>query len=227
MSLVRPALFVLALTTGCSSAGTDRTVTLVDAGGGTGSGSGTPDAPTQAACLLRPQLGAPMPMQQEGHSRKSMGESTPDNFYLFADLNQDTMPDILLVDLWKGYGAFTSGFPTSAMTINLAGTEASYETCGACITVQTDYTMSGPTGDPYIATAGSLALTSVSPTSIAGTLSNVTFTHVTIDPMSGATTPHADGCAATLTSVAFSATPTPDTMFTGSGRVKLRIDRGE
>jgi hypothetical protein len=78
--------------------------------------------------------------------------------------------------------------------------------------VQTDYTMSGPTGDPYIATAGSLALTSVSPTSLAGTLSNVTFTHVTIDPMSGATAPHADGCSATLSSVAFSAVPTPDTM---------------
>jgi hypothetical protein len=227
-------LTILAPLVACSSAGDGRSVTLIDApgggsggGGGGGGGGGTPDAPSQATCLLSKTLGAVTPTQQEGHSRKTeMTATAPDNFYLFADLNQEQMPDILLVDLWAGYGAFTSGFPTGPMTVQLTGEEASYETCGACITVQTDYTMSGPTGDPYIATAGTLNLTSANPTSIAGSLSNVTFTHVTVDDMTGSTTPHADGCSGTLTSVSFQATPMPDTQLTGGGtRWKMTFGR--
>ena len=231
---VRHALVLSLLTlsplAACSSAGEGTTVTLIDApggGNGGGGGGGSPDAPSQATCLLAKTLGAVTPTQQEGHSRKSqMGATTPDNYYLFADLNQEQMPDILLVDLWKGYGAFQNGFPTGPMTVQLTGMEASYETCGACITVQTDYTMSGPTGDPYIATAGTLQLTSANANSIAGSLSNVTFTHVTIDQMSGVTAPHSDGCSATLASVTFQATPMPDTQFTGSIRYKVNFDRG-
>lgn len=229
---VRHALVSLLLTplVACSSAGEGRSVTLIDAPGGPGGGGGGgggPDAPAQATCLLPKTLGAVTPTQQEGHSRKTaMNATAPDNFYLFADLNQDQMPDILLVDLWKGYGAFQNGFPTSAMTVQLTGEESSYETCGACITVQTDYTMSGATGDPYIATAGTLNLTSANATSIAGSLSNVTFTHVTVDQMSGVTMPHADGCSGTLTSVSFQATPMPDTQLTGGGsRWKLTFDK--
>ena len=218
--------------TACSSAGEGKTVTLIDAaggngGGGGGGGGGSPDAPSEAACLLPKALGAVTPTQQEGHSRKSsMSATSPDNFYLFADLNQDQTPDILLVDLWTGYGAFQNGFPNGPTTVQLTGEEASYETCGACITVQTDYTMSGPTGDPYIATAGTLNLTAANANSIAGSLSNVTFTHVTIDQMSGVTAPHADGCSGTLTSVTFQTTPMPDTQLTGGGtRWKLSFDR--
>ena len=221
-------VFAFVLLTACSSAGEGRSVTLIDAPGGPGGGGGGgggADAPADATCLLSKTLGAVTPTQQEAHSRKSDTMMTaPDNFYLFADLNQDAMPDMLLVDLWKGYGAFTSGLPTGPMTVQLSGGESSYETCGACITVQTDYTMSGPTGDPYMATAGTLNLTSANATSIAGTLSNVTFTHVTVDPMSGVTTPSADGCSATLSSVSFSATTMPDTQFTGSNRYKMSFD---
>lgn len=216
----------------CSSAGEGRSVTLIDApgggnGGGGGGGGGGPDAPSQATCLLPQTLGAVTPTQQEGHSRKSMANATaPDNLYLFADLNQDPTPDILLVDLWKGYGVFQNGFPTGPMTVQLSGAESSYETCGACITVQTDYTMSGPTGDPYIATAGTLSLTAANATTISGSLSNVTFTHSTIDQMSGVTTPSADGCSATLSSVSFQATVMPDMQVAaGHTRWKLTFDR--
>ncbi|MDB4963187.1 MAG: hypothetical protein JWP01_3186 [Myxococcales bacterium] len=199
-------------------------VTLVDAS----PVGGNIDAPAQVDCLLPSSLGSVTPSTQEGHFAMSMGETTPDNYYLYADLNADASPDVLLIDLYKGFGAFMAGFPTGPQAVTLTGAEASYDSCGACIMALTDYTMAGPTGDPYFATGGTLNLTSVSNTSIAGTLSNVTLVHSVIDMDTNVTTPHPDGCSSTLGSISFSATPTAQTFAPGSRprlKINLRHDR--
>jgi hypothetical protein len=206
---------------GCGGGSDGTKVTLVDA-----SPIGTVDAPGPVECLLPSSLGSVTPAMQEGHFAMSMGATTPDNYYLYADLNTDASPDVLLIDLYKGFGAFMSGFPTGPQAVSLTGAEASYDSCGACVMALTDYTMSGPTGDPYFATGGTLNLTSVSNTSIAGTLSNVTLVHSTIDMDTNVTTAHPDGCTSTLGSISFSATPTAAAFTAGSRlKINLRHDR--
>ena len=186
-------------------------------------GNTTADA-APATCLLPASLGAVTPSQQEGHSAMGKMSTTVDNYYLYADLNTDAQPDVLLLDLYDGYGAFAGGFPTTATTVLLTGDETSYDSCGACVMALTDYTMSGPTGDPYFAQGGMLNLTSVSATSIAGTLNNVSFTHVTIDDQN-VTTPKGDGCDSTLTSLSFSAVPEPDALVGGGTRWRLKLGK--
>jgi hypothetical protein len=174
-------------------------------------------------CLLPASLGTVTPTMQDAHSAMSAMATMPDNFYLYADLDADPSPDILLIDLYAGYGAFMAGLPTAPAMIDISGAETSYDTCGACLLAQTDLDTAAMTftGDPYFATAGTLQLTSVSPTSIAGTLTNITFTHATIDPDTSATTPLGDGCSSTLASLAFSAVPVPDPAV--NGRIRLGI----
>jgi hypothetical protein len=58
-----------------------------------------------------------------------------------------------------------------------------------------------------MATAGSVEITMLSPTMIAGTLTNINFAHVDIS-MAG-TIPNASGCTTTLATMPFTAMVTP------------------
>lgn len=173
-------------------------------------------------CKVNQSYGAVTPTTQEAHS--AMDDQGGTNYWVFLDINADAMPDIMLVDLYPGFGAFADGIPATGATVQLTGEDASFETCGACVSIQPDYTDNGPADDQYIAVGGTLNLTSATATSLAGNLSNVTFQHVNVDQSSLATTPHPDGCMATLDSVAFSAMPMPETMATGS-RFRLTTKR--
>lgn len=176
-----------------------------------------------ANCLLPASLGTVTPQIQDAFYAMSAGATTPDNYYMFANLNDDPNPDYLLIDLYEGFGVFENGFPTAPTMITLAGDEAQYSTCGACITGRTDLDDQGEfTGSPYLATAGKLELTSVSPTSFAGKLTNVTLTHVNISDASPyESSVHPDGCTSTIDSLEFSATPEADP--TNAARTRLRI----
>ena len=162
-------------------------------------------------CLASASYASVTPTMPEFHSY--MDDDAMTDFYAFLDLNQDAMPDVMLIDLYAGFGAFEAGIPATGTTVQLTGAEASPDTCGACITIQVDYTENGSTEDQststYIADGGTLNLTSATATSFAGNLNNVTFKHVNVDSDLVAT-PHPDGCTATLASVSFSGMPEPD-----------------
>lgn len=201
MKSVHLLLTSLLVACGGGSGSNDDKITLPDA-------STTADAPQQASCLLASSLGTVTPAMQFAEWSPDMEDPAAVASYVYgAALNADAMPDALFVELYAGYGAFMTGYPTAATSVTLTGVESGYDTCGACVLAITDLTQSGATGDPYMATAGTLELTSVSKTKLTGKLTNVTLTHVTIDPMSLATAPHADGCTSSLASIEFDAVP--------------------
>ena len=121
--------------------------------------------------------------------------------------------DVSLFSTLPPFGATITAMPS----IDLSS-QSDYATCGACVMTVVDADTNqaatkslielGPT---YIATSGTLGLTTVaafpavSTSRVTGTLSNVVFTHVNIDPVTGATTSAGDGCKFTVTSVAFDA----------------------
>ncbi|MFN0253591.1 MAG: hypothetical protein ACKV2T_42380 [Kofleriaceae bacterium] len=187
-----------ALLAACGDDG-GQNVTIVDGGGSGGDAA-------NVACKASSSYGSPTPSMQEAHSAMdSMGNQ---NLWVFLDLNADASPDIMLVDLYAGYGAFQGGLPAAGATVQLTGDEVSPATCGACVSIQVDYTEQGPADDIYLADGGMLTLTAATTTSLAGSLSNVTFKHMNVDS-EGIATPHPDNCTATLASIAFSATPMP------------------
>ena len=197
---MKKSVLLLGLLVACGGDdGDGPTIITPDAPGG-----GNVDASQPANCALAAELGT-APPSSETFFVIPEGETVPALYYTGAPLNQDAMPDILWVDLWDGYGAFENGFPTAGTTIQLTGDEAGADTCGACVSVWADATQQSR--EDYFATGGTLQLTSVSQTSVAGMLTNVTFAHVNIDEQSLATTPHPDGCTSALTSFSFSGTP--------------------
>lgn len=203
----RKGMFVtsVVLLAACGDDGGNN-VTILD-----GSGGGSDSA--MVTCKASSSYGAVTPTTQEAHSAMDM-DGNP-NYWVFLDLNADPTPDIMLVDLYGGYGVFETGLPATGGAFQLTGDEINPATCGACVSIQVDYTDMGPADDQYIADGGTLNLTSVTATSLAGNLSNVTFRHMNVDS-SGIATPHPDGCTATLTSIAFSATPAPEAAATRS-----------
>ena len=62
-------------------------------------------------------------------------------------------------------------------------------------------------GSYYFANGGTLNITSANP-NITGTMSNVTFVHVTVNFTSGAATPVGDGCETKIASGSFNGTVT-------------------
>lgn len=202
----RTQMFVtsLVLLAACGDDGGNN-VTILD-----GSGGGSDSA--MVTCKASSSYGAVTPTTQEAHSAMTMDGP---NYWVFLDLNADPTPDIMLVDLYGGFGVFEAGLPATGGAFQLTGDEVNPATCGACVSIQVDYTDMGPADDQYIADGGTLNLTSVTATSLAGNLSNVTFRHMNVDS-SGIATPHPDGCTATLTSIAFSATPAPEAAATRS-----------
>jgi hypothetical protein len=125
-------------------------------------------------------------------------------------LNTESMPDDLHVELWAQSGGFGAN-DIKTGTYQITGAELNYETCGICVFVNTDLHQSGSDvaiTDNYLATSGSVTLTSVGTNgsgTLAGSISNVMFTHVTLDPNSGSSTPVGD-CNTMISSATFSAT---------------------
>ncbi len=127
-------------------------------------------------------------------------DAGPQDFYqLEGALNAD--PDLFDVEIYDGYGVFTNGI--TAGTYTLSGDELNYATCGLCVLIQANATQSS--ADPYMATGGTITITSISPTgTLAGSGSSLTFTHVTIDQNSSQSTPVGDGCNSSIATVSFS-----------------------
>ena len=133
--------------------------------------------------------------------------------------------DWIWIELFEGPAPeyTTENFPAAPFTINLTGNELNYLTCSTCVTLTTDVNTTNTAEleylDDYMATAGSVEITMLSPTMIAGTLTNINFAHVDIS-MAG-TMPNASGCTSTLATLPFTAMVTP--MANGSLGAKVGL----
>ena len=172
-------------------------------GSGSGSGSGSSAACT-ASSSYSPTFGG------SDQQASTDGSGSAQNTIQYAGkLNTDASPDLLDLELYKGFGAFTAGITPKSVTIT--GAEADYASCGACVLILTDLHSNGSGGaaitDSYMASGGTLNLTSTTGT-LTGTLSNIQTRHVDIaqDGSGNITDPDdADGCKSDIASASFSA----------------------
>ncbi len=197
---------------------------LVACGGGGGNHLMLRDSPeggdvsTNGNCTATSSYGSPTLNPAAGDAMYLGSGSSQDTGFLeyyLNDLNSDPTPDELEIDLYSGYGAFMSGtglVRNGTYTLGTGG-EAMFSTCGACVVIDTDVSSQNVVTDFYYATGGTLTLTSVGTSSLAGSLANVTFAHV--DPSTDSSgnpipgdTASADGCQSAITAASFTATPT-------------------
>ena len=135
-------------------------------------------------------------------SMGSGSDATLHHMYFTGDLNTDTPPDQLYIDLWEKYGGFGSGDITTG-SFSLTGEDAAFSTCGTCVYIANDVDAdNGPAGY-YFAQGGTLTLTSVTGR-FTGSITNVTFVKVGIDADGFPTDePAAGDCSSTIASATF------------------------
>ncbi len=131
-------------------------------------------------------------------------------------LTTATAPDAIYVYIASKSAHFPGDITTGTFT--LTSDDAQAATCSICVFLYADLNLAANPATPaatYIATSGTVILTSLADKTsgtgtIAGSLSNVTFQQVTIDPTSQASTP--DGsCSSSVSSLSFSAASTLST----------------
>lgn len=175
-----------------------------------------PDAPIDAPkpCGATPTYGTVTPMDEIASRDLDVN---PTELYYDAAMNPDVKFDDLSLQLFKGLGAYTTG-EIAPGVVALSGPETNYETCGACVLIYVDLDPANEFMDDgvYMATGGTINLMTVTP-NIKGTLSNVSFTHVTIDADTFHSTPVGD-CTSTMTSMAFDFPVTTDMPFKGNSK---------
>ena len=111
---------------------------------------------------------------------------------------------------------FLSGFPPFGNTLTTMtgidlSSQSDYQTCGACVVLALALDANGnflANPQTFISVSGTLNVTTLPPfpatatSRVTGSVSNVVFEHVNIDPTTSATT-KLDDCQITLTSAAF------------------------
>jgi hypothetical protein len=180
-------------------------------GSAAGAGGAAAGAGGTVVCGVTPSYGpvtfAAAAQQAVGYGDAANGPS-PDEVDWDATLNNDVKPDVLDFTLFAGQDPFAAGITTK--TIDLAGQD-DLKTCGACVLLIAHADTNMPllrAGDDYIATSGTLMLTAVptlpitASSRVTGTLTNVVFKHVKINPTSFVTT-KIDDCKVTVTSANF------------------------
>lgn len=145
-----------------------------------------------------------------------------DVIFMRAPLEAGSPFDEIEIQLWAGFGALTNGFANG--TYPITGDETQFATCGVCVFLNTNRVDDQTYEDDYFATGGTVTLTSVQG-NLTGTVSNLTFEHVTV--AQGESTPVGDGCTTGVTAASFTApitTPPPakPRPVTGSTRAKTR-----
>ena len=93
-------------------------------------------------------------------------------------------------------------------TYQITGEELDFATGGVCVRIATNVSSAGQ-DDDYFATGGTVTITEAGSAvggTLTGTLTNITFHHVTIDPQTGATTQSPDTCTSGLTNATFTGT---------------------
>jgi hypothetical protein len=127
--------------------------------------------------------------------------SEADAFAFAADMDAAHPPDIVTMQFLRGRGAFASAIRPGSYP--LAGDELNLETCGLCVIVYGDCDRVTSCPDVYLATGGTVTLTSVAGR-LVGSAHDVTFEHVT-DPWSPpyVASPVGDGCQSSFSHMTF------------------------
>ncbi|HVY30813.1 MAG TPA: hypothetical protein VHB79_29845 [Polyangiaceae bacterium] len=113
---------------------------------------------------------------------------------------QDGIPrDEVEVTMWDGLGTFKNGIKEG--TYEIKGDDLDYKYCTLCVVLYDQVNLFGGNRGWYMATGGSLTLTSVEG-NLTGSLANVTFQHVYEDN-GGHSVPWADGCTTSVQGVGF------------------------
>lgn len=140
-------------------------------------------------CTIPASLGTATPVSQSA----SRDAGPPAELKYAAPLNTDAKPDIFKLVLIDGRGAMAGGI--AAKTVQLGGVESKYATCGACVEIFSDVDSSNNFAAFFIASSGTLTITSVSPR-ITGTLTDATLVHLDDnDAVVDSCTTHVDSLA--------------------------------
>jgi hypothetical protein len=165
-------------------------------GSGSGSGSGSGPAPcTATASYGAADFGSGSDQFAQTDGSGTTGSNAHTEVW-GAFLNADAAPDAIQLELYAASGGFTGDIV--AGTYPITGGDAQYKTCGICVRIFTDIDANNNSVDEYLASAGTVTLSSVSGANFAGTLSNITFDHVTI--ATDFTSTVVGDCTSTLTS---------------------------
>jgi hypothetical protein len=170
---VRPALLLVLLVvlTACSarlgSGGSEsveigpdaRTATESDAAPASGlDGSAVAANNACGVALVQGDLGS-----LSGEAGIDPQETGTDNIYYIqveTPLSaSDPAPDVVLVELWDGFGGFTGGKVRTG-TFPITGEDLDYDTCGICVLMLADVANNTP-AKLMLATAGTVTITSV------------------------------------------------------------------
>lgn len=168
----------------------------------------TPDA-APVACLAEETYGDAMFGDQQAFAQRMAASGAPDLIAGIGVLNMDQTPDIVQLELYKGFGPFAAGEIVPG-TYQLTGAELQYSSCGVCVRVLTDLdTMGNASDSGYFATGGTVTITMAGDQMGGGTLeftlSNITLEHVNINEQTFMSTPHPDMCESAVTSASFTA----------------------
>ena len=149
---------------------------------------------------------------------------------VIAPINADALPDLIWIELYEGPppAYTTANFPATPFTIQLTGAELNYFTCSTCISLTTDQDDANMAyADHFMATGGSVTITTLSPTMITGTVDNLTFKQVDFDFDTDMQTDAPTACTVTQSgSIPFTtpvAEPPPDPPFAPNGRRGIAI----
>ncbi|MBL4634608.1 MAG: hypothetical protein JKY56_12085 [Kofleriaceae bacterium] len=163
-----------------------------------------PDAEPNYCTLLESSYGdlGALPGTAEVGPQDSDTPLGPRLIKLRIPLNQDTNPDVLVIELWENDGVFLDGY--SAKTIVLIANQADLFECSACVFIAADFVV-GQSTNFNMTYSGQLIIDAIDPAPdtgrIQGSLTNLKLRAVTIDSSGQEVT--AMGCKTTLESITF------------------------
>ncbi|MEM9494173.1 MAG: hypothetical protein AAGC55_33815, partial [Myxococcota bacterium] len=153
-----------------------------DDGTGGGNGDGT-DGGT--ACVVPSEISEVNPTFRLV-SNFGGGDEPPDYTQWVGTripLDDSATPDLLDIDVFKGYGVFTEALQIG--TFEITGAETSYADCGACIAIFGDHSPELGSDHMLMAQSGTLTIDSLPAATggrYAGSIENVTLSEVVYDP---------------------------------------------
>jgi hypothetical protein len=184
-------------------------VPSADAAPGTADAAPSADAPASACSVSTADFGDKGALTGGAFFDDSTtADDASDDVLEFDALLETASPaDGISVILYAGYGAFSAGAIMPG-TYEISGEELDFATCGVCVLLATNATADGHEDD-YMATGGTVTITAAGTAvggTLSGTLTNVQFHHVTIDPQTGETTQAADTCTSAMSNATFTGT---------------------
>jgi hypothetical protein len=208
---------LLALTTACGGGGGKKNPPIVDS---------APMVDTPPPCSAPASFTAAMELELfYNPDSQNMVTGNQELWRTIGTLDAEAAQDWIWIELFEGPAPdyTTENYPATPFTIALTGNELDYLKCSTCVTLTTDVNTANTTEleylHDYMATTGSVEITTLTPTMIAGTLTNINFAHVDIS-MAGTMT-NVSGCTTTLATLPFTAMVTP--MANGKMGAKLGL----